>query len=267
MATAYLAVSACGGSEPVTAPTTPPPPPSPRPSSPSPSPSGSPSATPSLSPGGTETTASPETSPSAGAASPRPSQAQSPAATPEFAAEVSRVARERLPHSWRKGCPVPVRDLRLITMTYWGFDDRPHTGELVVHEDVAGDVVKVFGQLYGWRWPIYRMVLVDVYRGDDFDSIEADNTSAFNCRPATGSSSWSRHAYGKAIDINPRENPYVYANGSIAHKNARRFAERPVKAPGVINPGDKVVRAFEKLGWEWGGSWSGVKDYQHFSKE
>ncbi|MFC6577821.1 M15 family metallopeptidase [Planomonospora parontospora] len=274
MTAAYLAVSACGGSEPVTAPTTPPPPPSPRPSSPSPSPTppsssptDSPTATPSASlsppPGGT---ASPQASPSAGAASPPPSQTQPPAEPPEFAAKVSRVARERLPYSWRKGCPVPVRDLRLITMTYWGFDDRPHTGELVVHEDVADDVVTVFGRLYGWRWPIYRMVLVDVYKGDDFDSIDADNTSAFNCRPATGSSSWSRHAYGKAIDINPRENPYVSADGSVAHRNARRFAERPVKAPGVINPGDKVVRAFERLGWEWGGSWSGIKDYQHFSK-
>ncbi|GAA3443317.1 hypothetical protein Pve01_27960 [Planomonospora venezuelensis] len=161
---------------------------------------------------------------------------------------------------------MPVRDLRLVTMTYWGFDGRPHLGELVVHEDVTGDVVTVFRRLYGWRWPIYRMELVDVYGGDDFDSIDAGNTSAFNCRPATGSSSWSQHAYGRAIDLNPRENPYVSSDGSVAHRNARKFARRPVDAPGVINPGDRVVRAFERLGWEWGGYWSGIKDYQHFSK-
>ncbi|GIH75171.1 hypothetical protein Plo01_16000 [Planobispora longispora] len=151
-------------------------------------------------------------------------------------------------------------------MTYWGFDDRPHIGEMVVHEDVADDVVKVFQRLYGWRWPIYRMELVDVYKGDDFDSIDADNTSAFNCRPATGSSSWSKHAYGRAIDINPRENPYVSSGGSVAHRNARKFVKRPLDAPGVINPGDRVVKAFARLGWEWGGYWSGIKDYQHFSK-
>nr|BFE85168.1 hypothetical protein GCM10020093_077690 [Planobispora longispora] len=189
-----------------------------------------------------------------------------PAGPPEFSAKISRIARERLEHSWRSGCPVPVRDLRLITMTYWGFDDRPHIGEMVVHEDVADDVVKVFQRLYGWRWPIYRMELVDVYKGDDFDSIDADNTSAFNCRPATGSSSWSKHAYGRAIDINPRENPYVSSGGSVAHRNARKFVKRPLDAPGVINPGDRVVKAFARLGWEWGGYWSGIKDYQHFSK-
>ncbi|MBB2914932.1 hypothetical protein FHS43_006244 [Streptosporangium becharense] len=189
-----------------------------------------------------------------------------PTGPPKFSATISKVSRDRLKYSWRPGCPVPVGDLRLITMTYWGFDDRPHTGELVVHKAAAQDIVSIFGRLYDWRWPIYKMELVDVYKGSDFASIDADNTSAFNCRPATGSSSWSRHAYGRAVDINPRENPYVSGDGSVAHKNARKFAERPVKGPGVINPGDRVVRAFERAGWEWGGYWSGIKDYQHFSQ-
>ncbi|WP_329088478.1 M15 family metallopeptidase [Streptosporangium sp. NBC_01469] len=189
-----------------------------------------------------------------------------PTGPPKFSAKVSRVARERLEYSWRPGCPVPVGDLRLITMTYWGFDGKPHTGELVVHEDAADDIVSVFHRLYDWRWPIYKMRLVDAYKADDFASIDADNTSAFNCRPAEGSSSWSKHAYGLAVDINPRENPYIYANGTGSHKNAREFFKRPVRAPGVINPGDRVVRAFQQKGWEWGGYWSGIKDYQHFSK-
>ncbi|WP_436758244.1 M15 family metallopeptidase [Streptosporangium sp. V21-05] len=197
-----------------------------------------------------------------------PSATTSPTPTgpPEFSAKVSRVPRERLEHSWRPGCPVPVSDLRLITMTYWGFDDKPHTGELVVNKAAADDVVSVFHRLYDWRWPIYKMRLVDAYKADDYASIDADNTSAFNCRPAEGSSSWSKHAYGLAIDINPRENPYIYANGTGSHKNAAKFFKRPVRAPGVINPGDRVVRAFRQKGWEWGGYWSGIKDYQHFSK-
>ncbi|MFB4293586.1 M15 family metallopeptidase [Nonomuraea sp. ATR24] len=185
---------------------------------------------------------------------------------PEFKAEVSTISRDRLRHSWRSGCPVHYRDLRLITMSYWGFDDKPHTGELVVRKTVTDDVVTVFRKLYDWRWPIRRMELVDVYRGDDYDSIDADNTSAFNCRRATGSGSWSNHAYGEAIDLNPRENPYVTAGGDTAHPNAEKYTERPMKGKGVINPGDKVVRAFAAVGWEWGGDWSGTKDYQHFSK-
>ncbi|GAA3472712.1 M15 family metallopeptidase [Nonomuraea roseola] len=179
---------------------------------------------------------------------------------------MSTLKRDQLPYSWRPGCPVHHRDLRLITMTYWGFDDKAHTGELVVRENVTDDIVSVFQRLYRWRYPIKSMKLVDVFKGSDFDSIDADNTSAFNCRQATGSGSWSKHAYGEAVDLNPRENPYVTASGDTAHTNARRFTERPLDRPGVINPGDRVVKAFAAVGWEWGGSWSGTKDYQHFSK-
>ncbi|MEU6713823.1 M15 family metallopeptidase [Nonomuraea sp. NPDC046802] len=196
------------------------------------------------------------------AATPTPSKT----APPAFDAKVTKVSRDRLPHSWRPGCPVHYRDLRLITLTYWGFDNKPHTGELVVRNTVADDIVTVFRKLYDWRWPIKQMKLVDAYKADDFASIDVDNTSAFNCRQATGSSNWSNHAYGLAIDINPRENPYITASGSTAHQNAKKFTERPMKGKGVINPGDKVVKAFAAVGWEWGGYWSGAKDYQHFSK-
>ncbi|WP_229811883.1 M15 family metallopeptidase [Streptosporangium pseudovulgare] len=235
-----------------------------------PPPSGSPtSGSPSTTPervAATPTPASSATPGESAQASESPAASPSPTGPPEFSAKVSKVARDQLPYSWRPGCPVPVGDLRMVTMTHWGFDGKPHTGRLVVNKSVTDDVVTVFKRLYGWRWPIYKMVPVDVYKGDDYDSIDAGNTSAFNCRAATGSSNWSQHAYGRAIDLNPRENPYVYANGSVAHKNARKFAKRPLDEPGVINPGDKVVKAFQKLGWEWGGYWSGPKDLQHFSK-
>ncbi|MDP9847771.1 M15 family metallopeptidase [Streptosporangium lutulentum] len=209
----------------------------------------SPSAPPAPAPSAEPTTASP-----------------TPTGPPKFSAEVSRVTRKQLPYSWRPGCPVPVGDLRLITMSYWGFDDKPHTGEMVVNKDATDAVITVFGRLYGWRWPIYKMQLVDAYKASDFDSIDADNTSAFNCRPAEGSSSWSEHAYGRAVDLNPRENPYRFANGTLSHKNARKFGTRPLDAPGVINPGDRVVKAFAKVGWGWGGVWAGAKDFQHFSE-
>ena len=153
--------------------------------------------------------AAPVSPPTPPAPSPEPTTASpAPTGPPKFSAKVSRVTRKQLPYSWQPGCPVPVEDLRLITMSYWGFDNKPHTGELVVNKDGTDDIVTVFGRLYGWRWPIYKMRLVDAYKGSDFDSIEADNTSAFNCRPAEGSSNWSQHAYGRAVDINPRENPY-----------------------------------------------------------
>ncbi|GIH24911.1 hypothetical protein Aph01nite_32210 [Acrocarpospora phusangensis] len=198
--------------------------------------------------------------------SPPPTPKPTPTGPPKFTAKISDVTRDQVKYSWREGCPVTLDDLRLVTMTYWGFDNKAHTGHMVLNATVAKDVVSVFKKLYDDRYPIRRMEPVDAYKADDYKSIDADNTSAFNCRPATGSSHWSQHAYGYAVDLNPLENPYLEADGSNAHRNADAYVKRPLDKPGVINPGDKVVKAFAEIGWGWGGDWSGIKDYQHFSK-
>jgi hypothetical protein len=165
--------------------------------------------------------------------------------------------------SWRPGCPVGLADLRLLTLTYRGFDGRAHTGQLVANRDAAGTLVGVFRRLYAAGFPIRRMQRVDAYGGDDFRSIEADNTSAFNCRVATGSSHWSQHAYGRAIDVNPIENPYV-SGGKSSHPASAPYLDRSHR-PGMAYEGGVLVEAFRAAGWGWGGSWTGIKDYQHFS--
>jgi hypothetical protein len=167
--------------------------------------------------------------------------------------------------SWHRGCPVSLSQLRILTLRYRGFDRRSHTGHLIVNRSVARPVVAVFRRLYRARFPIRRMKPVDAYGGSDFRSIEADNTSGFNCRRATGSSSWSNHAYGLAIDVNPIENPYVTASGSVAHKKSRRYLNRSRHRRGMAYPGGVLVKAFGSIGWGWGGYWSGTRDYQHFS--
>ena len=190
----------------------------------------------------------------------------SPGSQPEFRAAIRPIPEalaERLT-SWRPGCPVGLGDLRLLTITHVGFDGRTKQGRMIVHEDVARDVVAVFRTLYAARFPIRRMRLVDAYASDDFRSIEADNTSAFNCRAATGSGSWSMHAYGLAIDLNPLENPYV-SGGKTSHRGSVRYLDRSKRLPGMIHDGDVVVTAFASIGWGWGGRWSDPKDYQHFS--
>ena len=167
--------------------------------------------------------------------------------------------------SWHPGCPVSLSQLRLLTLTYRGFDSRPHTGKLVVNADVASTVVSVFHRLYDARFPIRRMQLVDDYGGSDFRSIEADNTSSFNCRAATGSTHWSEHAYGHAIDVDPIENPYV-EGGQTSHAASRPYLDRSRHRPGMAYPGGVLVQAFAAVGWGWGGSWSGsIHDFQHFS--
>ena len=166
--------------------------------------------------------------------------------------------------SWRPSCPVALRDLRVLTMTYRGFDGHAHTGTLVVHRDVARAVVGAFRELYSSGVPVRRMVPVDAYGGSDFRSIEADNTSAFNCRYVDGTTRWSEHAYGRAIDINPIENPYV-SGGRTSHAASRPYLDRSRRRPGMAVEGGALVRAFDRIGWGWGGRWSGAKDYQHFS--
>lgn len=153
----------------------------------------------------------------------------------------------------------------MLTLSYRGFDGRTHSGRLIVNRSVALQVVEVFRDLYEAAFPIRRLQLVDVYGGSDFRSIEADNTSSFNCRAATGSSNWSNHAYGLAIDVNPIENPYVTASGSVAHAASRPYLKRSQIRPGMAYPGGALVNAFRSIGWGWGGYWSGDRDYQHFS--
>ena len=133
-----------------------------------------------------------------------------------------------------------------------------------MHEDAARPVLGVFRKLYTARFPIRRMVPVDAYGGSDFRSIEADNTSAFNCRFVDGTHRWSEHAYGRAIDVNPIENPYV-SGGRTSHRASVQYLDRSRRRPGMAHEGGALVRAFAAIGWGWGGRWTSVKDYQHFS--
>jgi hypothetical protein len=185
-----------------------------------------------------------------------------------FRGEISRIdaelARWMTGRSWRPGCPVALRDLRLLTLSYRRFDGKARLGRLIVHADVAHDMVEVFRTLYRARFPIRRMVPVDAYGASDFRSIEADNTSAFNCRFVDGTNRWSEHAYGRAIDVNPIENPYV-SSGRTSHPASVRYLDRSRRRPGMAHEGGVLVRAFDGIGWGWGGRWTSVKDYQHFS--
>ena len=178
---------------------------------------------------------------------------------------IDAVTAARMTSSWRPGCPIPLHRLRLLRLTYWGFDEQPHTGELVVADEHAEAMLSVFRRLFDARFPIQSIRLIDDFGGDDDRSMAANNTSAFNCRPATASTRWSEHAYGRAIDINPIQNPYVTTTGRILPPAGAAFADRGKAAPGVITADGPVVAAFRDIGWAWGGTWTRAKDYQHFS--
>jgi len=166
--------------------------------------------------------------------------------------------------SWRTGCPVAIDDLRIIRMTYWGFDGAVHpAGELMVNSGVADQVTAAFRTMFDARFPIRQMRLIEHYGGSDDASMAADNTSAFNCRPITGGGGLSVHSYGRAIDVNTVENPYV--KGTVVLPAAgEEFLDRADVRPGMIVAGGPTVAAFAAIGFDWGGSWNSPKDYQHF---
>ncbi len=187
------------------------------------------------------------------------------AAPPPFHASVAPVSAAQLRYSWRPGCPVAPARLRLVRVSYWGFDARPHTGRLVVDAAVTRPVVAVFRRLYRAQFPIRSIRPVDAYRGSDDASMAADNTSAFNCRAAVapGPPRWSAHAYGRAIDVNPVENPYL-ERGRVLPPAGRAYADRARRRAGMAE--GALVGAFATVGWRWGGRWS-APDYQHFSAD
>ena len=172
---------------------------------------------------------------------------------------------------WHEGCPVPLSDLRLLTVSYWGFDKRMHHGQLVVNEAAVAPLTKVFRRLYKLRFPIRHMRLANMYGPPKGRPHDGDVTGSFSCRaavpsPCNGNATgvhWSNHAYGLALDLNPVENPYVGC-GMTRDKTALSFVDRSRLRKGMVTPA--VVAAFKAAGWGWGGDWTGsTKDYMHFS--
>ncbi len=191
-----------------------------------------------------------------------------PLASAAFRVTVAPISKAQhaamTPSVWRAGCPVGLNQLRAVTATHHDFAGNDRTGTLIVNQDAATATATALRKMYAAGIPIRKMRPIEAYGGDDWKSIEDDNTSAFNCRKATGGGNWSNHAYGRAIDINPIENPYVTSGGSVAHTASVKYITRTA-GPGIATPGSPIVKIFTDLGWGWGGTWSGTKDYQHFS--
>ena len=185
---------------------------------------------------------------------------------PSFFSSVSFVTATQLGGTWHAGCPVAPSQLRLLQLSYWGFDNQPHLGTMVVNVSMVDSVIKVFSTLYAARFPIEEMVPEAAYGGNDNVAAAADDTSGFNCRAAVapGPPQWSMHAYGEAIDVNDVQNPYIDGTTIIPPAGAA-YEDRSDVRPGMAVPGGTLVEAFASIGWQWGGLWTGAPDYQHFS--
>jgi hypothetical protein len=161
---------------------------------------------------------------------------------------------------------VGIAELAYIRMSYWGFDQKPHLGEMIVSQRLAPEVVGIFKILYEQRFPIERMQLMDAYKGDDDAAMAENNTSAFNCRDKTNKpGQFSLHSYGVAVDINTLINPYVKGD-QVLPPGGRKYKDRTKPVPGMIVRDGLVYHLFVQKGWQWGGDWDTRQDYQHFEK-
>ncbi len=166
--------------------------------------------------------------------------------------------------TWQPGCPVDLAELRYVTVSFWGFDDRVHTGELIVHRDSADALVTAFQRLFDTRFPIEEMRITARPELDAPPTGDGNNTAAFVCRPTRGSTNWSQHAYGRAVDVNPFHNPYT-KDEVVLPELASTYLARADARPGMVLAGSDVVAAFSAIGWEWGGAWESPNDPMHFS--
>jgi hypothetical protein len=167
--------------------------------------------------------------------------------------------------SWSTDCPVTLNQLRYLTVSFVGFDRRVHTGELLVNRSVAGDVVNVFRYLYETGWPIEEMRIASKADLAAKPTGDGNTTSAFACRPVRGRlSTWSQHAYGLAIDVDPFQNPYIDGR-TVLPELAKSYTDRSQVRPGMIRSSSAPARAFRSVGWGWGGDYSTKKDWMHFS--
>jgi hypothetical protein len=194
------------------------------------------------------------------------------AATPETGVARLTVAQKhaiKAAGEWHRGCPVWLSELRVLSYRYYGFDKETHIGQIVVNAKVAHPLAKVFAKLYRMRFPIRDGAFSSVYgphpwqSGDVTASFECRNAGASPCSSSTTTHHWSNHAFGEAVDLDPRENPYVGC-GMTRDKTAVSYMRRSWHRPGMVTPA--VRQAFASIGWGWGGAWSGsTKDYMHFS--
>jgi hypothetical protein len=166
--------------------------------------------------------------------------------------------------SWTEDCPVASTDLRYVTVSFRGFDGRAHTGELLVNEKAATGLISVFRQLFAANFPIERMRISSAAELNAAPTGDGNTTEAFACRPVRGQTSWSQHAYGLAVDINPFQNPY-HKGKVVLPELATAYLDRTSAWPGIVKQRGPVVRAFHSIGWQWGGDYQSLKDYMHFS--
>ena len=166
--------------------------------------------------------------------------------------------------TWHEDLPSPGLDqLRLLRIPFVDFEGREQTGQLITVDVLAEQVLAIFSALHTLAFPIASIRPMHEFSGDDGASMAANNSSCFNSRRIINSSRISLHALGRAIDINPIQNP-VIRDGKVRPDAGKAFCDRSKPVPGMFQPDSEATAIFLDAGWKWGGNWDNPKDYHHF---
>jgi hypothetical protein len=152
--------------------------------------------------------------------------------------------------------------LSMIDVCYYSFDGRKHQGQIIVNRELEDDVYDIFNFIEKTIFPVGKVVPIVAYQWNDHNSMADNNSSSFNFRVIEGTTKLSMHSLGKAVDINPVQNPVIYPNGVIAPKGAKYLPQER----GTFTADHAVVQEFLRRGWHWGGNFDQPKDYHHFEK-
>ena len=155
--------------------------------------------------------------------------------------------------------------LTYLTVTHVNFYGESVLGNLIVAAEIGDEVLDIFREIYEGGFPIHSILLIDYFDASDYLSMAANNSHAFNFRYIAGTTTISRHGFGRAIDINPVQNPYIRGD-TIWPAAGAAYLDRSYVRPGMIVPGDVVYNAFMSRGWIWGGYWNWPRDYHHFER-
>ncbi len=185
--------------------------------------------------------------------------------------EISKDIYDRIyGKSYKTDCTIPLTDLCYLKILHYDIDGKIRIGEMICNKMISNDLISIFRELYLAKYPIEKMILIDKYDANDEASMRDNNSSSFNFRTITGGGKLSKHALGLAVDINPLYNPYVkiLPNGDIyvEPNNAHVYIDRSNGFDYKIDSSDLCYKLFTQYGFEWGGDWKTIKDYQHFEK-
>ena len=157
-----------------------------------------------------------------------------------------------------------IEALRLLNVQYVSTDGKLHEGQILVNKRIASDIQEIFERMLEIGFVVEKAIPIVKYNWNDDLSMYANNTHSFCYRKVEHSSNLSKHAYGMAIDINPRFNPIRWKKVNRPNQPAGAILDTTIN--GTFYPGHPIVEEFLSRGFRWGHHFSRYYDDHHFDK-